>query len=430
MTTSPTLSTKLNQIAETAAKDESKVFTRLSYLIDEELLRAAYTLVRKDGATGVDKVTGEQYAANLDSNLKDLYQRLIEKRYRAPMIRRVRIPKADGGERALGIPTFEDKIVQKAVAMVMEPVYEQDFLNCSYGFRPNRSAHQALGALRRQCIEHNVQWILDADIKAYFDAIPHALLQEIVRKRVNDGNIIRLIGKWLHTGVADLGRIYHPETGTPQGGVISPLLANIYLHEVLDKWFEQEVKPRLKGSAFLVRYADDFVIGFEHEQDARKVHEVLPKRFEKYGLTIHPDKTRLRRYSRPTEDDHDSETFDFLGFTHYWGKSRDGHWVIKRKTAHKRLRRTLKAIWSWCKAHRHHDVQHQYTALCRKLRGHYQYFAVRCNHAAINTVNDQARKMWKYWLSRRSNDSAINWVGWQTILTRFPLPKPRILHQI
>lgn len=213
MITSPTLSTKLNQIAETAAKDESKVFTRLSYLIDEELLRAAYSLVRKDGATGVDKVTGEQYAENLDSNLKDLYQRLIEKRYRAPMIRRVRIPKADGGERALGIPTFEDKIVQKAVAMVMEPVYEQDFLDCSYGFRPNRSAHQALGALRRQCIEHNVQWILDADIKAYFDAIPHALLQEIVRKRVNDGNIIRLIGKWLHTGVADLGSNIPPRDG-------------------------------------------------------------------------------------------------------------------------------------------------------------------------------------------------------------------------
>jgi len=344
---SQTVSTKLDRIAEMAAKNKSMVFTALFHHLNEELLRQAYTLVRKDGATGIDKVSGEQYAANLEGNLKDLYLRLKDKRYRAPMVRRVRIPKADGGERALGIPTFEDKIVQRAVAMLLEPVYEQDFCDCSYGFRPKRSAHQALAVLRERCEEMDVQWVLDADIKSYFDTIPHTLLQDIVRERVNDGNIIRLIGKWLHTGVVDLGQITYPETGTPQGGVISPLLANIYLHTVLDTWFLQEVLPRLKGRAFLVRYADDFVIGFEREDDARKVYEVLPKRFEKYGLTIHPDKTRLRRFGKPQNDDHDSETFDLLGFTHYWGKTRKGSWVIKRQTMRKRLCRAAKGAWAW-----------------------------------------------------------------------------------
>lgn len=404
------------------------VITTLFHHVDEVMLYEAYHLVRKDGARGVDETSGAQYAEHLKDNIKELHQRLKEKRYRAPMVRRARIPKADGGERVLGIPTFEDKIVQKAVAILLEQVYEQDFLDCSYGYRPNRNAHQALSALRQKCIENNVQWILDADIKAYFDTIPHALLQEVVKKRVNDGNIISLIGKWLHTGVVEFGEVSYPEAGTPQGGVISPLLANIYLHEVLDIWFTQEVQPRLTGRAFLVRYADDFVIGFEHEEDARRVYEVLPKRFAKYGLNIHPDKTRLRRYGRPKRDDHDSNTFDFLGFTHYWGKSRQGHWVIKRKTARKRLRRTLKAIWAWCKAHRHDDERKQYRTLCRKLSGHYQYFALRCNYAAINTVYDQLRKIWKYWMSRRSNESAINWQDWQSFLERFPLPQPHILH--
>lgn len=390
------------------------------------MLQEAYTLVRKDGATGIDRVSGEQYAVNLETNLQDLYARLKEKRYRAPMIRRVRIPKADGGERALGIPTFEDKIVQKAVQMVLEPIYEQDFIDCSYGFRRARSAHQALAQLRRQCIEQRVQWVLDADIKSYFDTIPHATLQEIVSKRVNDGNIKRLIGKWLHTGIVDFKEVTYPEQGTPQGGIISPLLANIYLHEVLDKWFVQEVEPRLKGRAFLIRYADDFVIGFEREEDARKVYEVLPKRFAKYGLEIHPEKTRLRRFGRPVQDDNKSETFDFLGFTHYWSKSREGYWVIKRKTAHKRMRRALKAIWAWCKAHRHKNVQWQHQKLNQKLQGHYQYYSIRCNLAALRTVLQHTKVSWKYWMSRRSNDSSITWKRWNIFLKKFPLSIPYV----
>ena len=412
-----------------AAKNRSKVITTLFHHVDEEMLRAAYSLVRKDGATGIDGVSGKQYATNLGENLKNLHQRLKDKRYLAPMVRRVRIQKPDGGERTLGITTFEDKIVQKAIAMLLEQVYEQDFLDCSYGFRPKRSAHQALAILRAQCEEKRVQWILDADIKSYFDTIPRALLQEIVRKRVNDGNIIRLIGKWLHTGVVDLMETTYPEVGTPQGGVISPLLANIYLHEVLDTWFMQEVLPRMKGKAFLVRYADDFVIGFETEEDARKVYDVLPKRFAKYGLAIHPDKTKLRRFCRPRKEDHDSETFDFLGFTHYWGKTRKGFWVIKRKTARKRLKRAMKSVWNWCRMHRHDAEETQHKTLCKKLQGHYQYYAVRCNYNALNALYRKSRHSWKYWLSRRSNDSAINWPNFMRMLTHFPLPQPRILYQ-
>lgn len=423
-----TVSTKLHRIATMAARLKGEVLTTLFHRMDEEMLRTAYRLVRKDGATGVDKVSGEQYAEHLEENLKDLYRRLKDQRYLAPMVRAARIPKADGGVRTLGIPTFEDKIVQKAVSMLLEPVYEQDFLPCSYGFRPKRSAHQALHDLRTWCMENNVQWVLDADIKSYFDTIPHAMLQEIVKKRVNDGNIIRLIGKWLHTGTVDLKQVSYRDAGTPQGGVISPLLANIYLHEVLDTWFESEVKPRLRGRAHLVRYADDFVIGFELEEDARRVYKVLPKRFAKYGLAIHPDKTRLRRFEKPRSDDHDSDPFDFLGFTHYWAKSLKGNWVIKRKTSRKRLNRTLKAIWAWCKEHRHDPLPKQYRTLCAKIRGHYQYFGVRTNQAALSKVRHFTERAWKYWRSRCSSASNINWVDWKRFLARHPLPAPRVLH--
>ena len=411
-----------------AANNKGMVINTLFHHIDEEWLRQAHQKVRKDGATGIDAVSGGEYAKNLEANLSDLYQRLKEKRYKAPMIRRVRIPKAEGGVRSIGITTFEDKIVQRAIVMAMEAVYEQDFLDCSYGCRPGRSQHQALGAIRRQCQEINVQWILDADIKSYFDTIPHAQLQEIIKQRVNDGNLVRLIGKWLKTGVADLGQIEYPEVGTPQGGVISPLLANIYLHTVLDKWFATEVQPRLSGRTFLVRYVDDFVIGFELESDARRVYEVLPKRFEKYGLKIHPDKTRLRKFHEPREDDDENDTFNFLGFTHHWGRTQRGGWTIKRKTERKRLKRSLKAVWKWCKEHRHDSVPQQYKRLRSKLKGHYQYYGVRSNYAALHKVWRRAEEAWRYWLSRRSWHSAISWSQWHRFRQRYPLPMPCIVH--
>jgi RNA-directed DNA polymerase len=254
--------------------------------------------------------------------------------YRAPSLRRVHIPKGDGSKtRPIAIPTFEDKVLQRAIAMALEAVYEQEFLDCSYGFRPRRSAHQALEALQRELVFMGGGWLIEIDIEKFFDSVDHSHLREILRQRVCDGVLLRLIGKWLHAGVLEAGQIDHPEAGTPQGGVASPILANIFLHEVLDVWFEREVKPRLKGRAFMIRFADDAVLAFACEEDARRVLDVLPKRFGKYGLTLHPQKTRLIEFRRPDRRPPkggagQSRTFDLLGFTHYWDLSRKGKWVV------------------------------------------------------------------------------------------------------
>jgi len=272
----------------------------LAHHMDIDWLKEAYRKTRKDGAVGVDGQTAKDYAVDLEANLQSLLDRAkAGDPYKAPPVRRVYIPKGDGSLRPLGITTFEDKVLQRAVVMLLEPLYEQDFMDCSYGFRPKRSAHQALEAIWQQLMRMGGGWVLDVDIRQYFDTLDHGCLREILDKRMRDGVVRRLIGKWLKAGVLDQGCITFPETGTPQGGVVSPLLANIYLHEVLDVWFAQEVKPRLRGEAFLVRYADDFVMGFALEEDARRVLDVLPKRFEKYGLKIHPDKTRLVEFRKP-----------------------------------------------------------------------------------------------------------------------------------
>jgi group II intron reverse transcriptase/maturase len=348
------------------------------------------------------------------------------------------LAKEDGRKRPIGIPALEDKIVQRAVTMILEAVYEQSFHDCSYGFRRGRSAHDALKELRDQATGMDIRRVLDADISGFFDSIDHGKLREIIRQRVNDGGLIRLIGKWLNAGVLDEGKLFvldegklfHPEKGTPQGGVISPMLANIFLHTVLDEWFEGEVIPRLRGRAFLIRYADDFVIGFEREDDARRVMAVLPKRFARFGLDVHPEKTRLVPFGRPGRDrDDDPDTFDFLGFTHYWAKSRRGNWVVKRKTMAKRLRRAVKAVWRWCREHRHLRVAEQYRALRAKLRGHYLYYGIRCNYPALHRFYMQVRRAWRYWLSRRSARSRLRWEAYhERWLTLFALPTPRIVH--
>ncbi|WP_395857393.1 group II intron reverse transcriptase/maturase [Cystobacter fuscus] len=297
-------------------------FTTLAHHIDLEWLQEAYRRTRKDGAVGVDGQTAKQYAQALEANLQSLLNRAKSGDYRAPSVRRVHIPKGDGkSTRPLGIPTFEDKVLQRAVAMVLEAIYEQDFLPCSYGFRPGRSAHQALQRLWEVLTEMKGGWVLEVDIRKFFDTLDHGQLQQLIQRRVRDGVLLRLIGKWLKAGILEEGNVTYPDEGTPQGGVISPVLANIYLHEVLDVWFEQEVKPRMKGRAELVRYADDFVICFEREADARRVMEVLPKRMERYGLTLHPEKTRLLEFRPPRPEDRGHggpESFDLLGFRHYW----------------------------------------------------------------------------------------------------------------
>ena len=344
--TSERVSTKQQRIAELARQSPQTSFTTLAHHIDRDWLLEAYRRVRKDGAPGIDAMTADSYAANLPDNLQSLLDRAKSGRYRAPPVRRVYIPKGNGKQRPIGIPTFEDKVLQRAVAMVLEPLYEQDFKDCSYGFRPGRSAHQALEAFWQQCHGMRAGWVLEVDIQGFFDTLDHAHLRAFLARRVRDGVLKRLIGKWLNAGVLEDGSLRRTESGTPQGGVISPLLANIYLHYVLDEWFDQQVQPRLRGRAFLVRYADDFVIGFTDVDDARRVQAVLPKRFGKYGLTLHPEKTRLIRFERPARSDGPPEgappgTFDFLGFTHYWGRSWRGYWVVKRKTATQRLSRSL-----------------------------------------------------------------------------------------
>jgi group II intron reverse transcriptase/maturase len=289
---STTTSTKRQRIAELAKQKPEMAFTSLNHLLDLDLLREAFYRTPKDKAPGVDGQTWADYEANLEGNLQSLLRRAKSGTYRAPPVRRVHVPKGSGNEtRPIGIPTLEDKVLQRAVVMLLEPLYEPLFHKGSYGFRPGRSAHQALESLWEQLMATSGGWILDVDIRKFFDTLDHGHLRDLLRHRVRDGVLLRLIGKWLKAGVLEDGQIIHPEEGTPQGGVISPLLANIYLHYVLDEWLEQEVKPRLRGRAFLIRYADDFVLGFTGEADARRLLEVLPRRFARYGLTIHPDKT-------------------------------------------------------------------------------------------------------------------------------------------
>lgn len=409
------------------------VFTTLVHRIDVEWLREAYRQTNKRSAAGIDGMTAAEYGANLDENLQELHWRLVNGQYKAPPVERVWLEKEDGRKRPIGKPTFEDKIVQRAVVMLLEPIYEQEFYDFSHGFRPRHSPHQALHELREQCQALNINWIIDADVSGYFDAIPHNQLRERIKKRVNDGGILRLIGKWLNAGVMEAGEVTYADKGSPQGGVISPMLANVYLHHVLDEWFEQEVKPRLTGRSFLIRFADDFIIGCELEQDARRIMAVLPKRFGRYGLSIHPDKTKLVKFGKPPRKGPLGDrngTFDFLGFTHYWAKSRRGYWVIKRKTAGKRQRRTIKAIWQWCKENRHQPLAEQHQMLSLKLRGHYQYYGIRSNYRQLENVAQKVRRAWRYWLNRRSSQRDMDWEKFEKLLKQFPLPIPRIVHNI
>lgn len=431
---STTISTKLERIAKQAQQAPDMAFTTLAYHIDLEWMREAYRRTRKDGALGVDGRSAAEYAEKLEENLQTLLDRAKSGRYRAPPVRRVHIPKGNGETRPLGIPTFEDKVLQRAVAMLLEALYEQDFLNCSYGFRPGRSAHQALESLKLTAMKIAGGWILEVDIRKFFDTLDHKRLREVLRRRVRDGVLVRLIGKWLQAGVMEEGAVTRPSTGTPQGGVISPLLANIFLHDVFDVWFRREVIPRLRRDAHVVRYADDIVVLFENEDDARRVQDVLPKRFEKYGLTLHPDKTRLVPFKRPDrvrsgpDDDGGGPggpaTFDFLGFTHHWGKSLAGKWVVRQRTAKDRFRRTLKAIAQWCREHRHMPIKLQRHALAQKLRGHYGYYGRIGNFKRLWELWTRVTYLWKRWLSRRSEKARLTWRDMNRILERNPLPKP------
>jgi len=424
------ISTKRRRIADLARRKPELVFTALAHHMDLAWMREAYRRTRKDGAAGVDRQTASQFAENLEENLQGLLDAAKSGSYRAPPVRRAYIPKADGSRRPIGIPTFADKVLQRAVVMLLEPIYEQDFLPCSFGFRPGRSAH-ALDALGHAAWDLRGGWAVEIDIEGFFDAIVPHELRKMLDQRMRDGVVSRLIGKWLKAGVLEGGRHERPELGTPQGGVLSPLLANIYLHEVLDQWFEEVVKPRLRGKGVLVRYADDAVLLFEHEEDARRVLAVLHKRFGKYGLKLHPEKTRLVGFQRPPHSrtpkgSSRPGTFRFLGFTHYWGRSRRGYWTVKRKTAPDRFSRAMVAIKQWCRRNRHRPVREQWKMLCQKLRGHNGYYGITGNSAALGRFRYEVGKAWRKWLGRRSNRATISWDRWNRIQERYPLPSPRV----
>lgn len=411
--------------------------TNLAHHIDMDFLRAAFRGTRKDGAVGVDQQSGSDYATDLESNLESLLNRFKSGSYKAPPVLRADIPKGNGEKtRPIGIPTFEDKVLQRAVTMVLECIYEEDFYDFSFGFRPGRSCHDALDSIREQAMSMQGGWVIDLDIQGFFDALVHKHLREFLDKRVRDGVIRRMIDKWLKAGVMEDRRLRQSREGTPQGGVISPLLANVYLHYVLDDWFTKEVQPRLRGCSFMVRYADDLVIFVKHEAEARRVMEVIPKRLARFGLTMHPEKTRLLPFGKPPFHDSDDNgppspsTFDFLGFTHFWGRTRKGGWAIKKKTAKDRFQRTLSRLNSWCRTNRHLPLADQHVKLVAKLNGHCSYYGVTGNSQRLTAIGYFAASIWRKWLNRRSQRQSMPWKRFVKLRERYPLPLMRPIHSI
>ena len=427
--TAERMSPQLWKVVERAGNEPEGRFHALAHLIDEPALRRAYDGVRKDAAVGVDGVTKEQYGQELERNLRNLHGRLKSKQYRHQPIRRVHIPKDKGRTRPIGISALEDKLVQEVVREVLESIYEQDFLDCSYGFRPARRAHDALRALDRVVHRGEVNWIVEADIQNFFDSVDRTKLIEMLRIRVADGSMLRLLGKCLHVGVLDGSAYSEPEVGTAQGSVLSPLLGNVYLHYVLDTWFEREVKPRLAGRAHLIRYADDFLMGFECKEDAERVLAVLGKRMGRYGLTLHPEKTRLLPFSRPSREKTRGKgpsTFDFLGFTVYWRRTKTGRWAMACKTRSARLRRAIKAVWDWCRRYRHEPIEVQHAALTRRIQGHFNYFGVNGNGRSLAAIIEATERAWYIWLRKRSQRTCLTWKRFASLLEAYPLPVPLI----
>lgn len=432
--TSRAMSPGLQKVAERARNEPEGRFNSLAHLMDEQHLARVFRRLRNNAAVGVDGVTKEQYGQNLQGNLQELLERMKAKQYRHDPILRVHIPKDGGRTRPIGICTTEDKIVQGALRDVLQAVYEQDFLDCSYGFRPGRSAHDAIRAIHCAAYRGKVSWVLEADIKSFFDSLDRDWLKKMLQLRIADGQMHRLIGKCLHVGVLDGEEFTKPESGTTQGSILSPLLGNVYLHHVLDLWFERAVRPKLRGEAQLVRYADDFVVLFEQRADAERVLRALHERMAKFDLTLHPEKTRLIRFVRPSSHQGGGKspaTFDFLGFTLYWRKPPRGkRWMLGCKTRGARLRRAIMDVYEWCRRHRHLPMVEQYAVLCSKVRGHFNYFGVNGNSRSLVLLLHHVKRAWYKWLKRRSQRTKWTWETFGKYLKRYPLPPPRITVQI
>ena len=421
---------RLIRITERARSDPEEQFNNLFSALDVTILRHAFYKLEPDKAPGIDGQTVKQYEENLESNLEDLASRLHRQSYRPKPSRRVEIAKGKGKTRPLGIACIEDKIVQRALVMILERIYEEDFLPISFGFRPGKSCHDALCLLGEHIAIRKVNWISDADIKGFFNNVDHQHLMELLRKRISDPRMLKLIWKFLKAGVMIDDRLEETSEGVPQGAVLSPLLANVYLHYVLDQWFEQEVKPRLQGAAYMVRYADDFICAFEREEDAKRFQEVLIKRLARYSLELAVEKSKLLRFGRFAERDQRQDdgqspgTFDFLGFTHYCGHSRAGKFKLKRKTSSKKLRTKFTEIKQWLRHNLTQPIGEVWKTLGSKLRGHYQYYGINDNWPSLIKYQEAVKRFAHRWICRRSQKGRISLRDYGEYLKRNPLPGP------
>ena len=428
------VTTKLYRIAEKARKEPGFKFTSLYHLMNEDLLRGCFQRLRKDAAAGIDKMTKEMYAVNLETNLNSLVKRLHRMAYIPQAVRRQYIPKPGSAKgRPLGIPSFEDKIVQAALVSILESIYEQDFIDDSYGFRPARSCHDGLKALSLTMEHEPINYIVEADIKGFFDNVNQEWLLKFLAHRIGDKRIQRIIKRILKAGVAEDGNITISDDGTPQGGVISPLLANIYLHYALDLWFERIYRKCCSGYARLIRYADDFVVCFQYKADAKRFREELELRLGKFDLEVEPNKTKVMEFGRfaarnAKKRGDRAETFDFLGFTHYCGTYRNGTgFRMKRVTARKKFIAKLRIFKEWLKTARNLKTKEIWGIASSKLRGHYNYYGVTDNYRGIKRFEQAVIRMLFKWMNRRGKRRCLNWEKFNEMLKRFPLPRPRIM---
>jgi len=428
--------TKLALISRRARREPKRRFTSLAHLLDEGFLARCYCELGRERAGGVDGVSWKGYGERLDENLRELVARMKAKRYKPQPAKRVYIPKDERSKRPLGLPALEDKIVQRAIARILEAIYEADFLDCSYGFRPKRNCHQAVDAVDKAIMTKPINHVIEADIKGFFDNVSHEWMMEFLRVRIADPSFLLLIRRFLKAGYIEAGMVVATERGTPQGGNLSPMLSNIFLHYVLDLWFEKRLKRQARGACRLVRYADDFICMVQYQGDARHIERALHERFTKFDLELHPKKTRVISFGRYERDNAQRQkrrpnTFDFLGFTHFCGTSRRGRFIVGRRTSRKKFRAKCKEMNRWLRRVRNaHKAKDWWPVLAAKLRGHYQYYGVSGNMLSIRRYYAETLRMALKWLNRRSQRNSFSWAQFREYLEHYPLPKPRIVHNL